>query len=332
MKNYDILNSLQNKKSVCLIGHVNADPDALSSMVVFKDILKSILKISRVDLFSDTQTVGDILLEILESNKIYKNLEDALNKEYEACIVLDCPNTDRLGCFKYLFDNAAQTYIIDHHSTNLYQAHVNIVENTSSCCEIIYNIANYFNYQLNNQQKGKLYAGIITDTNNFTVGNYSDETFRACSDLSKDIDTQTIYKAFLSNNTLKTMNLLALAINNIESFNNNEIIISHITHEEANKLSATHDDLCKIVNQIATINTSKLVCFIEPREGRYYASMRAKEGYNVAEIAKAHGGGGHIGAAAFVSNSSLDETKQIVLTDFKKQLSQVQPKTKKLFY
>lgn len=331
MKSYDILNSLQKTKSVCIIGHINADPDALASMVVFKDLLKNIFEISQIDLLSDTQIINEGLLAILCSNELFANLNDVKNKNYEACIVLDCPNTDRLGCFKCLFEKSNKTFIIDHHATNLYQAQVNIVENTSSCCEIVYNIAKHFKYKLSNEQKGKLYAGIITDTNNFTVGNYDDKTFKKCSDLCKRIDTKAIYAAFLSNNSLKTMQLLSLAINNISAHENNRIIITHITHEDVNKFQATHDDLCKIVNQISTINTSKMVCFIEPREEKYYVSMRAKEGYNVAEIAKTHGGGGHVGAAAFLTDLTINETKQTILNDFRKQIYHSHPKNKKLF-
>ena len=331
MKKYDCLNTLIGTKSVCIIGHVNADPDALSSMVVLKDILKSVFKISKIDLFSDSPVIGDNLLEILGSNKLYTNLSEIRVKKYEVCVVLDSPNLDRLGCFKFLYNNATKTINIDHHATNLAIAQTNIIENSSSCCEIVYNIAKHFKYSLSTEQKGKLYAGIITDTNNFTVGNFDDKTFKICSDITKNIDKKAIYNAFLSNNTLKTMQLLSLAINNIASFNHNQIIISHISHEEAKQQKATHEDLCKIINQLATINTAKLTCFIEPRDNHYYVSMRAKESFDVAKIAKVHGGGGHIGAAAFLSNLSLKETEQLILTEFREQLSSVKPKFKRIF-
>ncbi len=331
MKKYDCLNELSLAKSVCIIGHINADPDALSSMVVFKEFLKDCFKIKKVDLYSECESVSDALLEILGKHKLITSLESAPQKTYDACVVLDCPNIDRLGCFNFLFTNARSTFLIDHHATNLYQANHNIVEIVSSSCEIVYKIFKHFKYTLSKEQKGKLYAGIITDTNNFSVGKFNEKTFKICSDLAQFIDKIAIYNAFFSNNSLKTMQLLAIAIENITSFEHNQIIITHITHEEAKKLKATHDDLCKLVNKLATINTAKMICFLEPRDNHYYASMRAKEGFDVSIIAKKYGGGGHVGAAAFASEHSLKITEQIVLTEFRKQVQHIKLPNKKLF-
>ena len=85
------------------------------------------------------------------------------------------------------------------------------------------------------------------------------------------------------------------------------------------------------MNKISSINTAKLSCLIKPKNNAYYVSMRAKEGYNVASIAKAYGGGGHIGSAAFMSNKPLKEIEQIILTEFRKQLYSFKPISKKLF-
>ena len=331
MKKFNCLTELQDAKSVCIIGHVNADPDALSSMVVFRDFLKDIFKIHKVDLFSESEILSGSMLEILGTCKIHTNTKDIKTRKYQACIVMDCPNLDRLGGFDFLFANASTTFVIDHHATNQNFAKYNIVEQISSTSEIVYKIAKHFKYKLSNEQKGKLYAGIICDTNNFTVGEFNNNTFKICSDLIKFNDKKSIYNAFLANNTLKSMQLLALAIQNIVSFDHNQIIITHITHEEASKYKATHDDLYKIINQIATINTAKMICFLEPKDNKYYVSMRAKVGYDVSTIAKANGGGGHVGAAAFMSSLSLKETEQLILTEFRRQTSTVKMVNKKLF-
>ena len=48
--------------------------------------------------------------------------------------------------------------------------------------------------------------------------------------------------------------------------------------------------------------------------------MRGRQGANVATIAKNNGGGGHVGAAAFTSDKSLQEIEQLILTSFRKEL------------
>lgn len=326
MNTYEKFNQIKNSKSVCLISHIEPDPDAISSMVVLREFLKKHFNIVTVDIFAQYSNLSDGLLAILDDLTLNPNRND-----YETAIMLDSPNTDRLGCYKELFASASNKVVIDHHATNNYDGDINIVELCSSTCEIIYSILNYFDYEIPKASQGKLYAGIITDTNNFTVGEITDKTFAIASEFTKNINRDAIYKAFLASNTLKNMQLLSLAIENLSSYEHNQIIITHITNEQAKKYNTTHDDFCGLVNKITTINSSKLVCLIEPQEESYYVSMRAKSGYDVSNIAKLNGGGGHVGAAAFTSNLTLEEIHELILNAFREELRKNKPKQTKLF-
>jgi nanoRNase/pAp phosphatase (c-di-AMP/oligoRNAs hydrolase) len=50
--------------------------------------------------------------------------------------------------------------------------------------------------------------------------------------------------------------------------------------------------------------------------------MRAKYNYDVAKVAKAFGGGGHVGAAAYLSDKSIFEIEEDIKHEFSKQHSQ----------
>ncbi len=326
MKKYNALSMFKDLENVALIAHIEPDPDALSSMVVLKEFLQKFFNVKNVDIFAECSGLTSSLQEILGNNNLNPEI-----KNYHLAIMMDSPNTERLGIYKTIFENTARTIVIDHHATNLYEGDFNIVEICSSTCEIVYSIIKEFNYSLSTIQQGKLYAGIITDTDNFKVGAISNRTFQIISEFAENVDREAIYNAFLANNTHKSMQLLSIAINNISSYNDGQIIITSISQNEAKSVSANHNDMCAIVNQIATINTAKLVCFIEPRNDKYYASMRSKQGYDVSEIARRNGGGGHVGAAAFVSELSLEETKELILKEFETQLANVIPSKKILF-
>lgn len=326
MKNYESLSKLKNLNNIALIAHIEPDPDALSSMVVFKEFLEQCFNVKQVDIFSECVEVRNSLVHILGEHSLNPKI-----KKYDAVIMMDCPNTLRLGMYKEIFDNSPFRVVIDHHATNNFDGEINIVEICSSTCEIIYAIMKEYDYNLSTKNQGKLYAGIITDTNNFKVGAITNRTFKIVGEFAENIDREAIYNTFLANNTQKSMELLSLAINNISSYENGKIIITYITNEEAKTRGADHSDMCAIVNQIATINSSKLVCFIEPRGEKYHASMRAKKGYDVSSIASRNGGGGHVGAAAFVSEKSLDEIKELVLKEFLNQLKISKTTNKPIF-
>ncbi len=119
-----------------------------------------------------------------------------------------------------------------------------------------------------------------------------------------------------SNNSLKNRQLLALAIRNIYAMENGQILVSHISHEEAAAYYVKFDDYVGLINALATISGNKLVCFIESNGDEYYVSMRAKKGYDVSTIAKKYNGGGHKGAAAYNSSETLEVIEDTIKKEF----------------
>ncbi len=59
--------------------------------------------------------------------------------------------------------------------------------------------------------------------------------------------------------------------------------------------------------------------------------MRAKNGYDVSNIAKSMGGGGHVGAAAFTSTLTLNELQDLILIKFREELRKNTFKKSKIF-
>jgi len=326
MKTYTKLKKLKQIKSVCLIAHIEPDPDAIASMVVLKNFLENKFQVKTVDIFAETKTLTDQLKEIL-GNLTLNNKPT----NYDAAIMMDSPNSKRLGIYEELFNGATQKIVIDHHATNEYSGDINIVEICSSTCEIVYEITKEFKFLLTSAEKGKIYSGIITDTNNFSVGEISSRTFKIVSEIVPYINRDLIYKTFLANTSLKNKQIESLAIKNITAHENEQIIISHISHDEAKNYQIDVHDYDGIINNLAKINTACLICLIESKNGKYYVSMRSKHGLDVSQIAKNNGGGGHTGAAAFTSCDSIENIRTLILNNFKEELKKHKPTMKNLF-
>ena len=317
---------LKNAKSVAIIAHISPDADALCSMVLLKNFLVKSLK-KRVDLFSETDEISEKYSVILKDNKSNKPI-----KNYHTAIVLDCPNLPRVGKYGAIFEGAKQTIVIDHHDTNNFKADVKIVKKVSSTCEILYALLKKYKYEFSPFDYGIVYAGIITDTNNLSVGAMNSNTFKIISECFPHIDQQAIYNHFFSQNTLRNMKLFALAIENIVTFSHGKIIITHITHEEAKRYKAGDNDYVGIINRLATISGNKLVCFSYPKGEEYYVSMRAKRGYDCSQIALTRGGGGHKGASAYLSNERLQKIEQEILQEFTSQIQNAKQQIKQKIF
>lgn len=314
-----VLDNLSQASSVCIIGHIDPDADALCSMVVLRRFIMKQFGIKRVDIFAECNSLPDNYLPILENIKINKS-----GARYHTAIMIDSPNLERIGKYKALFNSAKQTIVIDHHNTNCLNGMFNIVEIVSSSCEIVYKILKAYNYEFSKKDYGKLYAGIITDTNNFSVGAMTSDTFKIASACFNHIDQTAIYNNFFSNNTMRNMQLLAIAIENIITLEDGKIILTQITREQANLHKAKFEDYTGIINRLSTISGSCLICFVQPKGDNYYVSMRARRGYDVATIAKKFGGGGHTCASAYLSDKSIKEIEEEVLKEF---LEQIHTKT-----
>ncbi len=327
MNNYKKLETLIGKRSVALIGHVEPDADALCSIVVFREFLMKQFGIKCIDLFADASQLPHYADEILGGVKINKKPRS----HYDAAVMMDTPNLPRLGRFASIFEASETKICIDHHATNEHCGKVNIVEICSSTCEIVFRIMSYFKHPISDQNYGRIYAGIITDTGNFSVGDMSRNTFEIAGQCVEHIKQEKIHDLFFASNSPKNMQLLAITIDNMQMVEGGRILITQITKEQALRYKAVSEDYDGIANRLCSIAGVKMVCFVQPRDGQYYVTMRAKRGYDVARVAKHFGGGGHVGAAGFMSYEPLSVIEQQVLVEFSKQIKYTSDRTEKIF-
>ncbi len=313
MIDFSQFDKIKNSKSVCLIGHITPDTDALASMVLLKDFLSNVFKIKVVDLFAQDTSITKKYEFILGKYKI-----NPKQKKYDTAIVLDCPNLDRVGIYKPLYDNAQIKANIDHHATNVFDCDIRLFSTVSSTCEILFDLFSFYNYTLNSNQLTKLYAALLTDTAGFSVGAITKKTFEIAGACIGKVDTAWVYSSFINEKSLKNQQLYAAAIKNIVKTKNNKFIITYLTDRDYAKLKVKNknEETEGIINQLNTISSAKLVCFIYRKDKQLYVSMRAKNGYDVAKIAKKFGGGGHTGAAAYLSDKSLKSIIKDIYTEF----------------
>lgn len=321
MSKYRELKKLKKYNSACVISHMNADTDAIASLLLTRNMLKH-LGIKRVDILTDTESTldnYDVLGDI-------SNINSRTVVNYDVAVIVDCASVNRTGKYASLFNNAKVKVNIDHHDTNTNEGDINIVEIVSSSVEVLYGIMSRLNYKFTTQDYNCIYSGIITDTDNLTVGKITASTFNVLGKcVAANIDNKSLYKRFFASNNLKTIYILGLAIQNITPYENGKVLITHISREEEIEFNSHDEDYEGIINQLARTKDCELIAFIKPRNDEYYVSMRSRGNCNVADVAIKNGGGGHRGAAAFSSSASLEEIEQKVLEDFREALASRQP-------
>lgn len=166
-----------------------------------------------------------------------------------------------------------------------------------------------------------LYTGIVHDTGVFKHSNTTRKTMEYAGILlekgvssTKIIDETFYQKTFVQNQ------LLGKALLKSELYEKGQIIFSYLSEEDFKDLQASTSDSDGIIDQLRITKGVEAAVFLYPIKDGYKVSMRSNETVNVSEIAKSHGGGGHIRAAGCSVKGNLQDVKNMIINDITKQL------------
>ena len=298
---------IERSERIALIAHENPDTDALASLVSLKKIIERNFDNKVVDIFAQTDKLDEINKPLLK--------EDTLNARraeiYDLAISLDTPNLKRLGIYEEIFTSAKDSAQIDHHNTNEKFANNNLVYFTSSTTEIIYLIAKIMKLEISDGICKAIYAGMITDTANFTQGAKRKTTISVINDFyNRKLELDKIAEYYFKNNSISKNKLLEKAIHSMKFYFDGGLAIMKLNKQDFLDVGAKAGDEEGIVNQGINTKGVNIACiFIKRDNNLYYISMRGKGGANVASIAQKFGGGGHETMAAFTYQGNLMDIK-----------------------
>jgi len=99
-----------------------------------------------------------------------------------------------------------------------------------------------------------------------------------------------------------------------------QIIISNLSEQDFEELHASTSDSDGIIDQLRITKGVEAAIFLYPIENGYKVSMRSNEKVKVSEIAKTHGGGGHIRAAGCSMKGTLKDIQSTIISEITEQL------------
>ena len=82
---------------------------------------------------------------------------------------------------------------------------------------------------------------------------------------------------------------------------------SWLSREDFEALGATKADAEPVIDVLRSIAGVRVACVLREQDGAVRGSLRAKDGTDVAAIARRFGGGGHVAAAGFTLELPLSE-------------------------
>ena len=311
-----IIPILQRAENVGIFVHTNPDGDAMGSSYSLKLALQSMGKQAEVYLSPH----ADYMAESLVYGKAPAGLS---MEECDLLAALDCGDADRLGGYRPYFMSHGNTVCIDHHITHQSFARESVVRDISSCCEMMVTLYREMGLPLSREIAHNLYIGMVSDTGNFKYACVTADTLRAAAAaIETGIDFSDISKKLFDTKTMEYYKLMRIALDRLELFEDGRVGVLYLSQADFEEAGLDEAHAVGIVTLPTSIAGVQAGVYIRGRSaGEYKVSLRSVGEVDVAAIATALGGGGHVRASGYsVFGAAVEEIVPTVLAEIRKQL------------
>ena len=301
----EMLSALQHANSILLCTHAQPDGDAIGSTLAMGLALKSMGK--QVTILDADPVPG--YMRFLPGEETFVQPEAVQGKTFDVALAIDTATVELLGASKDAFFAAPVTLVMDHHPDNPRYAMLNVVDGKASAAGgFVYRYLRAFNIPLTKEIAACLYCALSTDTGNFRFQNTNAETFSIMAELMEaGLDLPAVARPIHQLREEPHLRLLGRALASLKLCAGGKCACMRLTQADYQAAGALPEHNSNIVNYALDIPGVEMAFLAEEREnGIVKASLRALPPWNVAEIARAFGGGGHKLAAGLRLPGTLD--------------------------
>ena len=314
----EIKNILFNKKDFLLTTHVNPDGDGIGSACALVELLLSLGKTVRVV----TDSPIPEKFSFLDYHGLFHVYHPDDNfRGVEVLICVDTHRLERIGGMTALTSLPGLISIcIDHHPvTETFSTYAAMDPKACSAGAMVYSLFKECGCELNLEAATGLYTSIICDTGRFSYSSTSRIAHKIADECIKlGVDPDLTHLPF-QHVTMPEIRLFAKALEKMEFYLDNRVVIEQICREDCEKTGGKLLDLEHIdLDYIHEFN--KLIedveCAVLLRElsnQKVRVSIRSKSNFDIGHLMHQLGGGGHSKAAGVTLKGSLEEVKSRIL-------------------
>ena len=311
-----IIQFIQKNKRFAITSHANPDGDALGSSLALALALKALGKTAHI-FHADPHPQSYSFLPKIKTIQITNRIQD----DYDGLFVLECNDLVRTGISNL---DSFCVVNIDHHPNTNYFGLFNWVDPTAAAVgEMIYDLIKGLAVPLTPEIATNLYVAIMTDTGSFQFSNTHARTFQIVGKLTHSgANPYTIAQSIYMNQPHAKIRLLGILLDSIKLYSQDKVATISLTQKMLNETGANANDLEGISNYALSVEGVLLAAFFrEESSSKYRISLRSKDHYNVASVAKIFGGGGHPNAAGLTLEGNFEEISKKVITELDKLLN-----------
>jgi phosphoesterase RecJ-like protein len=314
----EVLQFIDQNDNFLLSAHINADGDAIASVIAMALLLEKRNKKAEM-IFHDRSI--DSRFNYLKYFKRIRSYNPEMEKNYEAAIILDVPGLKRLGDVANLLPPRSNVAKIDHHPVEGDFAICNMVdEHASSTTQLIYEILELSGIPVDVDLANAIYTGIVYDTGRFSFSNTtSRDMYIGGHMIEIGIDPAQINNRIFFENSFEALRIIGEGLANLESYLDGAVNVIYLSYRVMN--NNNQGEVEELANYSVAIRGGQVGLFIrEIKPDFHKVSFRSKGKVDVNQVAKAFSGGGHSRAAGCRIEGKKDQILKDLLTELQKQL------------
>lgn len=315
---------INNAETVVLCCHVNADGDALGSMLGWAEVLRAL---GKEPLVVAPDQYPDYLKWLPNSDKIVrydkrKEYVDMVLKIADLVFCLDFNTLSRTDTMAAALEQSpAQKVLIDHHLEPDVDAVLTFSHpDMSSTCELVFRLV----WQMGLFEKvGKnfavpVYCGMMTDTGGFTYNSSSPDIYFIISQLlTKRIDKDKIYRNVYHNYSEHRIRMVGYVLcHKLVVDEERHAAFYTLTRDDLKRFHYIKGDAEGLVNMPLQIKGLKLSISLREdteRDKMVWVSLRSVDDFPCNTMAEQFfNGGGHLNASGGKLQCTIDEAVEVV--------------------
>ncbi|MCW2741356.1 MAG: phosphoesterase RecJ domain protein [Blastococcus sp.] len=298
------------RATVVLSGHVQPDADALGSTLALAEGLRR--RGARVlTTFPDPFSLPASLSWLPGAEGLVPS--SAVPTSPDVFVSLDAASPGRLGELAALLDDAGTSVVVDHHASNPGFGDVRLIDaGAPATVTLVAELLDELGVTLDAQLATCLYAGLAADTGSFRFGNTRPETHElAARLLASGIDHSDISRRLFDTAPFGWLGLLSVVTGRavLEPDVGAGLVWTWSSTAEAAEHGLPGEQLEALVDVVRSTEEADVACVLKGQDdGSWSVSLRSRGRTDVAKVAMALGGGGHVLAAGYSSYVDREAT------------------------
>ncbi|MDY3126966.1 MAG: bifunctional oligoribonuclease/PAP phosphatase NrnA [Corynebacterium sp.] len=303
----EVVKTLTAANSVCVIGHVRPDADAIGSVSALRMGLERMGK-DAVGVVGQRHPIPEALFSIPGAEEI--EVIGTLPQGYDLYVTVDCGDLSRTGSVATeiaKLADAGRVICIDHHASNAGFGSINLMDyEAESTTVVLYSLLEALKVPLDRNIAHALYAGLVTDTGSFRWG--QPKMHRLAEELLHfGLDPKQIAVDLLDSLTADDLQMLGRVLAQVSLVDAGRFKLAILVADHDVIAHYSDHAVEFLVDYVRALRGTDMGVVFKEQAPGYWATSLRSSAINCADIATLLGGGGHIPAAGYLTTGSLPE-------------------------